>query len=114
ALRQGRECPLCRRLDVARDRTIALLGALLEDLHERRAFASGYGLCVCHAARALATLGPGPARDTLGEVMCSRLALLRWQLEEQLRGTAWQARPEARGPEAGAWLDAIKRFSGTD
>ena len=39
--------------------------------------------------------------------------VLRWELEEQLRRGAWQARPEPRGTEAGAWLKAPARFAGT-
>jgi hypothetical protein len=38
--------------------------------------------------------------------------LLRWELEEQLRRGAWQARPTRRGIESAAWLRAGPRFAG--
>ncbi len=47
-------CPLCGRLEVAEERTLALLLALLEDRLHRAAFEAGYGLCLRHLARALA------------------------------------------------------------
>jgi hypothetical protein len=108
-----RECPLCRRAREARERAIALLGALLEGAAARRSFEDGYGLCVRHAAHALRQLASGPPRDTIAATMRSRLAVLRWELEEQLRRVAWQARPEGHGGEADAWLRATARFSGT-
>ncbi len=92
---------------------MSLLAALVESADGRRAFESGYGLCVRHAARAMAM----PVRSTFGDIVArtthARLALLRWELEEQLRRGAWQARPQRRGVESAAWLRAGPRFAGT-
>lgn len=113
ALRRGRECPLCRRAREAGERALLLFAALLESADGRRAFESGYGLCLRHAAQAMAP----PASPAIGEIVAAttraRLALLRWELQEQLRRGAWQARPERRGTESGAWLKAGARFAGT-
>ena len=113
ALSRGRECPLCRRMREAGARAIALLAALLEEPGGRRAFESGYGLCVRHAAQALAQPDARPISGVVASTLHARLALLRWELEEQLRRGAWQARPERRGTESSAWLRAPSRFAGT-
>ena len=113
ALCQARECPLCRRAQQARDRTLLLLAALLEETEGRRAFQRGYGLCVPHAARAFELIGDGDVAHVIAATMHARLAVLRWELEEQLRRYSWGARPEGHGGEAGAWERAILRFSGT-
>jgi hypothetical protein len=113
ALRNGRECPLCRRMRGAGERAMALLGALLEDAGGRRAFESGYGLCVRHAAQTLAQPDARRIASIVASTLHARLALLRRELEEQLRRGAWQARPEARGTESSAWLRAPSRFAGT-
>ena len=113
SLRRGRECPLCRRAREAGERAVLLLAALLESAGGRRAFESGYGVCVRHAALAMAM----PNAPALGEIVAAttyaRLALLRWELEEQLRRGAWQSRPQRRGAESAAWLKAGARFAGT-
>ncbi len=113
SLQRGRECPLCRRAREAGERAVLLLAALLEDTDGRRAFEGGYGLCVRHAAQALALPGAPAVAAIVASTMHARLALLRWELEEQLRRGAWQARPAGRGAEAGAWLRAPSRFAGT-
>lgn len=113
SLRRGRECPLCRRAREAGERAILLLAALLEETAGRRAFEGGYGLCVRHAAQALALPDARPASDIIASTMHARLALLSWELDEQLRRGAWQARPERRGAESAAWLRAGARFAGT-
>lgn len=107
------ECPVCRRLAVARDRTLALLFALLEDRQHRVLFEDGYGLCLKHVSRALA-LRPAPSiRAVLVEVEAAKLARLHWELEEQMRKAAWNVRPESKGAEGGAWQRAVLRFSGS-
>jgi hypothetical protein len=112
SLHRGRECPLCARLRDAGKRGLALLAALVEDAVGRRAFEGGYGLCVRHAAHAMAM----PDAHTFSEIVArtthARLMLLRWELEEQLRRGAWQARPTRRGIESAAWLRAGPRFAG--
>ncbi len=113
SLRRGRECPLCARARDAGDRALSLLAALVESDDGRRAFESGYGLCVRHAARAMAMPGHSTLGDIVAQTTHARMALLRWQLEEQLRRGAWQARPQRRGVELAAWLRAGPRFAGT-
>jgi hypothetical protein len=113
ALEGGRECPLCRRVGEAGERALGLLAALLESADGRRAFESGYGLCVQHAAQAMAIPGAPALGQIVARVTRARLLLLRWELEEQLRRGAWQARPERRGAESGAWLRAGARFAGS-
>jgi hypothetical protein len=113
ALGRGRECPMCRRMREAGERAIALLAALLEDAGGRRAFESGYGLCLRHSAQAMTMREARPAAGIVASTLHARLVLLRWELEEQLRRGAWQARPEPRGSESSAWLRAPSRFAGT-
>jgi hypothetical protein len=113
SLRRGRACPLCVRAREAGERALALVAALVESTGGRRAFESGYGLCVRHAARAMAMPDAPALGDIVAQTVHARLALLRWELEEQLRRGAWQARPQRRGVESGAWLRAGPRFAGT-
>lgn len=106
-------CPVCNRLAAARDRSLALLFALLETPHLRASFERGYGLCLNHFSCAMA-LGPPPAvRAILAEVEAARLARLQWELEESLRKDAWMYRPEAAGTEHTVWRRAVQRFSGS-
>ncbi len=105
-------CPLCDGLAAARDRTLLLLLALLEDRPHRAAFETSYGLCLRHYGRALA-LAPEPGvRGVLRAVEAARLARLEWELVEYARKSAWQARPEPKGAEQLAPVHAIRRFSG--
>ncbi|MGD9615810.1 MAG: hypothetical protein AB7H90_10735 [Alphaproteobacteria bacterium] len=113
SLRRGRECPLCARIGEAGERALALVAALVESGDGRRAFENGYGLCVRHAARAMAMPEAPPLPEIAAQTIRARLALLRWELEEQLRRGAWQARPQRRGVESAAWLRAGARFAGT-
>jgi hypothetical protein len=110
SLSRRRECPLCARLRETGERALALVAALVESIDGRGAFESGYGLCIRHAARAIVEV------PTLSEIAANtayaRLTLLRWELEEQLRRGAWQARPQRRGVESAAWLRAGPRFAG--
>jgi hypothetical protein len=113
SLDRGRECPLCARLRDAGERALSLLAALVESAGGRRAFENGYGLCLRHAARATVLPDAPALREIVARTTRARLALLRWELEEQLRRGAWQARPLRRGVESGAWLRAGPRFGGT-
>jgi hypothetical protein len=112
-LSNGRKCPLCRRMREAGERALALLAALLEDAGGRRAFEGGFGLCVRHAAQVLVKPEARHITSIVASTLHARLAMLRWELEEQLRRGAWQARPEPRGSESSAWLRAPSRFAGT-
>jgi hypothetical protein len=74
-------CPVCRRLQSARDRTLLLLFALLEERTRRTAFENGYGLCLEHFARAI-RLNPKPAVATF--IVDVQLAKLRRRSALQL------------------------------
>jgi hypothetical protein len=106
-------CPVCWRLAGAADGTLTLLFAVLEDRHHRAVVERGYGLCLRHYARALALDPPAPARAVLRALLAARLAPLEWELEECLRKSGWDARPEATGTEGSAWRRAVLRFSGS-
>ena len=93
SLGHGRECPFCARVREAGERALSLVAALVENADGRRAFESGYGLCVRHAARAMAMPDAPPFARSSARTTRARLALLRWELEEQMRRGAWQARP---------------------
>jgi len=111
AVARDERCPLCARLATARDRSLSLLFALLEEGRHRNTFEAGYGLCLKHFARALA-LGPEPAvRDVLTRIEAAKLARLAWELDEHARKAAWQARPEAPGGERHAPVAAMYRFA---
>ena len=111
SLRRGRECPLCVRAREAGERALSLIAVLVESAGGRRAFESGYGLCVRHAAQAMAMPDASVFGDIVADTTHARLALLRWELEEQMRRGAWQARPQRRGVESAAWLRAGVRVS---
>ena len=113
ALHRGRECPLCMRVREAGKRALSLLAALVESAGECRAFENGYGLCVRHAADGMAMPDAPAFREIVLRTTRARLLLLRWELEEQMRRGAWQARPQRRGVESGAWLRAGARFAGS-
>jgi hypothetical protein len=113
SLNRSRECPLCVRVREAGERALLLVAALIESADGRRAFESGYGLCVRHAAQAMVMPDPPALREIVARTTRARLAVLRWELEEQLRRGAWQARPTRRGVESGAWLGAGTRFVGS-
>jgi hypothetical protein len=106
-------CPVCNRLATARDRSLALLFALLESPQHRASFARGYGLCLKHFSRATELKPPPAAGTILAEVEAARLSCLQWELEESQRKDAWSNRPEAPGSEHTAWKRAVLRFSGS-
>lgn len=107
------ECPVCSRLALAASRSLALLFRLLEDPRHREWVLGGYGLCLQHLARAVAL---APAHEMVAQLAAierARLASLHWELEEALRKSSWQFRPEEKGPEQTAWRRALLRFSGS-
>src|SRR5207237_7347472 len=106
ALHQGRDCPLCRRARAARDRAIQLIAALINEAETRQAFERGYGLCLRHAAQAVRLIDDGAASRAITTVTHARLAVLGWELDEQLRRYSWSGRPEGHGAGARAWQPA--------
>lgn len=105
-------CPLCQRLAAARDRAIDLLFAIGASGDGRALVGAGPGLCMKHLACVLAGRPPAPLRETVVDVELGRLACLEWELEEALRKSAWECRPEPRGRESTAWRRAMAKFSG--
>lgn len=105
-------CPICVRLAIARDQSLRLLFALLEEKRHRAVFEGGYGLCLRHYARAVA-LDPSPeVWAFLRTIETAKLARLSWELGETGRKEAWQYRPEPKGSECSSPVRAIYRFSG--
>ncbi len=105
-------CPICRRMDTAKNRGLILLFALLQEHRYRIDFENGYGLCLRHLADALDMQPSDEIAGFLIRVESAKLALLEWELEETMRKTAWTARPEIKGSEQSAWRRALARFSG--
>jgi hypothetical protein len=84
---------------LARDRTLLLLFAMIEERTQRAAFETGYGLCLKHFVHAL-SLGPKPAiAEFVVDVHLAKIAQLEWYLGEYLRKRAWSQRPESKGTE---------------
>lgn len=106
-------CPVCRRLETARDRTLQLLFALLEEGRYRSIFERGYGLCVEHFMHVPALGPPDAALEAIVEVERAKLAQLYWELAEYSRKISWSSRPESKGKEQTAPIRALLRFSGT-
>lgn|GEM_PF-1068425 len=111
AVARDERCPVCARLATARDRSLSLLFALLEERRHRETFEAGYGLCLKHFARALSLAPRPPVREFLTRVEAAKLARLAWELDEHARKAAWQARPEAAGGERHAPVAAMHRFA---
>jgi hypothetical protein len=105
-------CPLCSRMDSAKNRALKLLFALLQERRYRIDFENGHGLCLKHLANALDMQPSNEIAGFLIRVESAKLALLEWELEEAMRKTAWTARPEIKGSEQSAWHRALARFSG--
>lgn len=59
------------------------------------------------------SLGFCRVHGRLVELEAAKLACLEWELEEALRKSGWEYRPEAPGAEATAWRRALLKFSGS-
>ena len=112
ALRRPIRCPVCDRLETARDRAVELLFVLLEQSRHQRAFENGYGLCLHHCSYALAQDPSPEIAELIRTVEAAKVARLQWELREAQRKQAWDVRPEQKGAEQRAWFRAIARFSG--
>ncbi|MGA8179894.1 MAG: hypothetical protein WB792_07520 [Desulfobacterales bacterium] len=86
--------------------------ALLQARRYRIGFENGYGLCLKHLSDALDMQPSNEISRFLIKVESAKLALLEWELEENLKKTARTARPEIKGREQSAWYRAFARFSG--
>jgi hypothetical protein len=105
-------CALCQRLETAESGTLLRLFDLLQEAKGRAAFERGYGLCVRHAASALALRLSQRVRACLWEIEDARLAALEREVAEFARKSNWHARHEPMGAEASAAERALRRFSG--
>lgn len=105
-------CPVCNRMNVAKNRALELLFALLQERRHRIDFENGYGLCLKHFADALDMQPSNKIGRFLTRVESAKLSLLEWELEETMRKMAWTARPEIKGSEQSAWHRALTKFSG--
>ena len=113
SLRRGRECPLCGRIREAGERALALArGADRIPRRAPRLRERVWVVCPpCGAGNGDA--GGAAFGDIVAHTTHARLALLRWELEEQLRRGAWQARPTRAASNSAAWLRPGARFAGT-
>jgi hypothetical protein len=105
-------CAPCRQLKTAHDCALLHLFGLLEQPAGRDAFERGYGLCVRHAASALALRPSQRVRAYLREIEAARLVALEGEVAEYARKSNWHARDEPMGAEASAPERALRRFSG--
>ena len=105
-------CPLCSRMDTAKNRGLNLLFSLLQERRYCIDFENGHGLCLKHLADALDMQPSDKIAGFLIRVASAKLGVLEWELEEAMRKTAWTARPEIKGSEQSAWHRALARFSG--
>lgn len=112
SLARGPNCPVCRRLDVAGERTLLLLFRMLTLPHHQAQYGAGHGLCLKHFAAAMAMQPGAQLKDFLCHTQAAGLGLLEWELSEYLRKAAWQARPDPPGDEQRAPRQAVVRFSG--
>lgn len=113
SLNQPIRCPVCDRLDTARERSLDLLLALLEQRQYRTAFEDGYGLCLKHFAWALSRDPAPEIRDFLVDVESAKVKRLHWELREAQRKRSWDARPEQKGAGFSSDQRAAARFSGS-
>lgn len=112
-LNRSIECPICNRLETARDRAIQLLFTLLKEERYRQKFEGGYGLCLPHWSYALNLNPSSQIYKFLTKVETAKIAQLGWELDEAWRKESRDTRPEFMGKERGAWKRAVARFSGS-
>lgn len=90
---------------------VALLDILLAEAATRKAMERGFGLCARHALPALAMLSRD-SRLFLAGALRVKFEIMRWELNETLRKSAWSSRPEQDGDDPTAWRRAIRLISG--
>jgi hypothetical protein len=92
-------CRGCRVAETAEQRQIALLRACVDDARVANALAIGHGPCLRHA---IALAAGGAARPVLRH-LATRLREVQWDLGENVRKQAWDARHEPAGTEQTVW-----------
>lgn len=85
---------------------------LLEDPLGRKAYQSGWGLCLRHCIEAAKLAEVPSALVELLSAQIARLRLLEWELEEASRKDNWSVRYEPKGPESDVWRRAAYQFCG--
>ena len=94
----GLDCFVCHASAVADAREMSLLHVALGNRRLSEQFARSHGVCIRHALRT--------ENATIRDVAATRLRVLRWDLDEAGRKSAWPTRFEASGGEVDAWRRA--------
>jgi hypothetical protein len=105
-------CWACTHVHTTARQRLDLILRALEDPLGRKAYQSGWGLCLRHCIEA-ANLAEIPA--ALVELLSAQIARLRvveWELGEASRKDNWSVRYEPKGPETSAWRRAAYQFCG--
>jgi hypothetical protein len=95
-----------------RTTVLGLLSAALLTAAGREAYERSPGLCLRHLERAVEAWSPD-AVAIATRVATGRVALLRWELAEAGRKSAWTARYEPAGLERSAWVRALTTSVGS-
>jgi hypothetical protein len=105
-------CVACRAMRDTRATVLGLLAAALSTTAGREAYERSPGLCLRHLERAVEVWSPA-AVAIATRVATGNVALLRWELAEAGRKSAWTARYEPAGLERSAWVRALTTSVGS-
>jgi hypothetical protein len=105
-------CQACLHIHTTTRRRLELILRLLEDPLGRKAYHSGWGLCLRHCIEATKLAEVPSALAELLSAQTARLRVLEWELEEASRKDNWSVRYEPKGPESDAWRRAAYQFCG--
>jgi hypothetical protein len=105
-------CQACLQIQTTTKRRLELILRLLEDPLGRKAYQSGWGLCLRHCIEAAKLAEVPSALVELLSAQIARLRLLEWELEEASRKDNWSVRYEPKGPESDVWRRAAYQFCG--
>lgn len=108
-----RFCEACTHVSVTIQRTIDLLGRVLENPVGKRACQNRWGLCLRHCLVAARLVDLPEVLAELLSLQIARLGPLDWELQEAARKTSWSVRYEPKGSEFQAWQRAAHRLAGT-
>jgi hypothetical protein len=105
-------CQACLHIHTTTQRRLELILRLLEDPLGRKAYHSGWGLCLRHCIEAAKLAEVPSALAELLSAQIARLRVLEWELEEASRKNNWSVRYEPKGPESDVWRRAGYQFCG--
>ena len=105
-------CQACLEVRATTKRKLELILRLLENPLGRKAYHSGWGLCVRHCIEAAKLAEVPSALAELLSAQIARLRVLEWELEEASRKDNWSVRYEPKGPESDVWRRAAYQFCG--